>query len=155
MTLEKSTGGWKFKKVGEVKYTINGKILQVEIPRSYLGMTGKNISFNFKWCDNNLTNGDIMTLYTDGDAAPGARFAFHFEGSASYVAPTATPLPSIKGDIDCNKNVETRDYILVRKHILSSSKLTGEQLKRADVNGDGAINVLDYVTIRKIILKIN
>jgi len=35
--------------------------------------------FSFKWCDNNLlgeNEGNIMNLYTDGEAAPGGRFTF-------------------------------------------------------------------------------
>ena len=84
MILEKSIGGWNFKKIGEVRYTINDNVLQVEIPRGYLEMTNDNILFNFKWCDNNLTNGDIMTIYTDGDSAPGGRFAFQFSGISKY-----------------------------------------------------------------------
>ena len=84
MTLEKSTGGWNFNKVGDVEYTINSNILQIAIPRKYLGMISDNISFNFKWCDNNLDNGDIMSIYTNGDAAPSGRFAFQFNGTEKY-----------------------------------------------------------------------
>lgn len=78
MTLERSKGGWEWETVGNVRYTVQGNVLQVEIPRAMLGLTGDEISFNFKWCDNNISDGDIMSLYTDGDAAPGGRFAFRF-----------------------------------------------------------------------------
>lgn len=84
MTLEKSTGGWNFETVANVRYNLSGKILQVEIPRSCLGLQDTDTpQFNFKWCDNNLTDGDIMTVYTDGDAAPGSRFAFAFRSVAA------------------------------------------------------------------------
>ena len=44
------------------------------------------------------------------------------------------------------------DYILIRKHIIGT-KLTGDELTRADVNGDSSVNSKDYIEIRKIIMK--
>lgn len=58
MALERSTGGWNWEKIGDANYTANGKVLQIEIPRAYLGQDGSTIKFNFKWADNNLTDGD-------------------------------------------------------------------------------------------------
>ena len=58
------------------------------------------------------------------------------------------------GDVDGDGNVKTNDYILIRKHILKTSELTGDSKMRADVNGDGVINTKDYIEIRKIILGI-
>jgi len=86
MSVEKSTGGWNWESTGTASYTVSGNVMQVSVPRSALGMEGtENISFGFKWCDNNLTDGDIMTLYTEGDAAPGGRFTFVFNSDASIV----------------------------------------------------------------------
>ena len=76
LELEKSLGGWNWEKVCDVKYTVSGNVIQIEVPRSSLGLTGEDFSIGFKWADNNLQDGDIMTLYTDGDAAPGGRFTF-------------------------------------------------------------------------------
>lgn len=56
------------------------------------------------------------------------------------------------GDINNDGKVNTKDYILLRKHILKKSLLTGEELERADVDGKNGIGVADYVAIRKIIL---
>lgn len=94
-TLEKSTGGWNFTKVGQVEYTVHGNRLQVQIPRSMLGLgSGKNIpSFSFKWADNNVTDGDIMELYTDGDCAPGSRYAFLFDASDVSYNPQVVDVP--------------------------------------------------------------
>ncbi len=88
MRLEKSTGGWNWEKVADVKYKVSGKVLVLEIPRKLLGKAGKSLNFGFKWCDNNIADGDIMTLYTDGDAAPGGRFTFVF---AAKPAPKVWP----------------------------------------------------------------
>ena len=77
MVLERSTGDWNWEEVGKVAYTVQGNIMQVKVPRQMLGMED-SVTFNFKWCDNNLVNGDIMDVYTDGSAAPGGRFVFQF-----------------------------------------------------------------------------
>lgn len=58
----------------------------------------------------------------------------------------------VKGDINNDKKVNSMDYIMLRKHILGTSKLTGDSLKKADANGDGKVSSLDYIVIRKIIL---
>ena len=85
--------------VGNVNYQIVSNTLQVSIPRNYLGLTDTNdghFTFNYKWADNNLNNADygehedltrmydIMSIYTDGDAAPGGRFAYKFSGNKAY-----------------------------------------------------------------------
>ncbi len=56
------------------------------------------------------------------------------------------------GDVDGNGKVGSSDYVLVRKHILGQSLLTGDKLTRADVNNDGKVSSLDFVSIRKTIL---
>ncbi|MBO4326280.1 MAG: hypothetical protein J5950_03305 [Clostridia bacterium] len=78
LVLERSTGGWNWEEVGHVDYSVSGNVLQVAVPRKLLGFGSGRLDFNFKWCDANLADGDILTLYTDGDAAPGGRFCFHF-----------------------------------------------------------------------------
>ncbi len=85
LTVERSTGGWNWEKTGDASYTVSGNVMQLSVPRSALGLTdtSKALSFGFKWCDNNLTDGDIMTVYTEGDAAPGGRFTFAFNSDAS------------------------------------------------------------------------
>ncbi len=84
MAVEKSTGGWNWQKTGDASFKVSGNVMQLSVPRSALGLdnTEEPLSFGFKWCDNNLTDGDIMTLYTEGDAAPGGRFVFRFTSDA-------------------------------------------------------------------------
>ncbi len=102
LVLEKSTGGWNWEKVADVAYTVSGNVLQIKIPRVALGLEGKQFSLGFKWADGNLKDGDIMTLYTDGDSAPVGRFAFSFtniktkkindRGCGSFAGAGALPL---------------------------------------------------------------
>lgn len=56
------------------------------------------------------------------------------------------------GDVDGNYKIGLNDYILVRKHILKSITLSGDSLKRADVNKDNKITAADYIAIRKMII---
>ncbi len=57
-----------------------------------------------------------------------------------------------KGDVDGNNKVAVNDYVLIRKHLLQMSILSGDRLTRADVNRDGKVSSKDYIAIRKIIL---
>lgn len=80
--LERTIGGWEWEPAGEVRYSVKGNVLQIEIPRHMLGMRSgwfsSMPSFNFKWADNVQTDGDIYEFYKSGDVAPGGRFTFRF-----------------------------------------------------------------------------
>ncbi len=80
-----------FEEVSSVRYKLNGNILQLEIPRSELGLSEEDVKFNFKWTDN-VDDSDVMNLYVDGDCAPGGRFAFSFDSSASLTEFTDDPV---------------------------------------------------------------
>ncbi|MBO4216916.1 MAG: hypothetical protein J5940_03125, partial [Clostridia bacterium] len=76
--LEAFTGsGFETAVVGEVEYNVSGNVLTVKIPRSMLGIGGGAFTLDFKWADN-AVDGDIMDVYTHGDAAPGGRFKFRY-----------------------------------------------------------------------------
>lgn len=99
MAVEHSTGGWAWEKTGDASFTVSGNILQLAVPRAALGLgdTSAPLNFGFKWCDNNLEGGDIMTLYTEGDAAPGGRFTFVFSSDAAAAVPPSTDAPGPDG----------------------------------------------------------
>ncbi len=77
--LEQSEGGWKWRIVAECDYKVDGNRFLVKIPRKVLGVDIPKFDLRFKWCDNNLANGDILSLYTDGDAMPCGRFTFVYK----------------------------------------------------------------------------
>lgn len=79
-----------FEKTADIRFSIDGNVLQLEIPRESLGLTDEIVKFNFKWTDN-VDDTDIMNVYTDGDSAPGGRFAFRFDSSASSAEITSDP----------------------------------------------------------------
>ena len=79
ISVEKSTGGWNFQKIGTGKYNVDKNVMYIEIPREALGLEkNEEIKFNFKLSDNMQTDGDIMDFYQNGDVAPGGRFMFAF-----------------------------------------------------------------------------
>lgn len=84
--LERSAGGWNWKEIGSVRWSLKGKVLQAAIPRDMMGLPEGGFTIRFKWADNNLTEdesgeADIMNLYSDGDTAPGGRFCFRYSVS--------------------------------------------------------------------------
>lgn len=89
-TLERSKGGWNWETAGTIRYSVRGNVIQIEVPRTLLGFSegGATPAFSFKWCDNNLTGeyeGDILSLYTDGEAAPNGRFTFLMDSKRAIV----------------------------------------------------------------------
>ena len=63
--------------VGEARYIVHDKVLMVAIPRKCVECDGDEPpTFGFKWCDGQSNPEDIMQVYTQGDAAPDARFRY-------------------------------------------------------------------------------
>lgn len=66
------------------------------------------------------------------------------------VAAEETVQQDIKGDVNGDAAVNSSDALLVLKHAVKKSELTGKPLQQADVNKDGAINSSDALQILKI-----
>lgn len=58
----------------------------------------------------------------------------------------------IIGDVDSSGRVGINDYLLIKRHLLKISILTGNELNYADVDGNGSIGIGDYLAVKKIIL---
>ncbi len=78
--LEKNDGGWRWQKVTQVEFRVQGNELHLAIPRQSLGLAERNarLSLDFKWADNLQRPGDIMDFYVSGDVAPEGRFNYRF-----------------------------------------------------------------------------
>jgi hypothetical protein len=75
--VEKNVAGrWEWEPIAETKFAVKNNKLELEIKRSVLNLTGKEIDLEFKWNDNMQENGNIMDFYVNGDTAPGGRFNF-------------------------------------------------------------------------------
>lgn len=78
--VETSNGGWNWAPVCEVPYRVEGRELELAIPRRLLSPASSSspLRFDFKWADNTLQTRDPMEFYTNGDTAPNGRFVYRF-----------------------------------------------------------------------------
>lgn len=59
----------------------------------------------------------------------------------------------INGDISGDGTINALDLLLVQRHLLKTSSLSGVYNKAADINKDGTINSLDLLLVQRHILK--
>ena len=78
--LEKNDGGWRWKKVGPVKFRVQGNELHLAIPRKMIGQgkTAQPMKLDFKWADNLQQPGDPLDFLESGDVAPEGRFKYRY-----------------------------------------------------------------------------
>jgi hypothetical protein len=76
--LEFSSGGWNWNKVCEVDICVQNNEMALRIPRKALHLHNRPVAFDFKWIDSMNPQKDILELYTHGDTAPNARFAYRY-----------------------------------------------------------------------------
>lgn len=67
---------WELEKVGNAEYTVSGNIIQIKVSKDILGIKD---TFEFKWADNSVSDGDIMQFIDMGDAAPNDRFNYIYK----------------------------------------------------------------------------
>ncbi len=78
--LETSVGGWDWRPVGNVAWRVEGNQMHIAVPRDMLRIRDGAVAVEFKWIDNTQRPGDIMDVYSNGDAAPAGRFRYRYEG---------------------------------------------------------------------------
>lgn len=77
-SVERSLGGYSFEEIGDAQYSVNGKYLQVAIPKTLLGL-GDNFTLEIKVTDHITHPDDIMDYYVSGDSAPIGRFSYSWQ----------------------------------------------------------------------------
>ena len=77
VSVEKFIGNdtWELETVGEAAYNLRGNVLQIKIARSVMNLGD---TFDFKWADNSVSDGDVMQFLDLGDAAPNDRFNYRY-----------------------------------------------------------------------------
>lgn len=83
-SLEKFTNGYEGEVVSEVKYSVKGNVMQLEIPRKNLGLDD-DFSIYFKVADSIEKEDDIMDYYVSGESVPLGRLSFSYFGSLEAV----------------------------------------------------------------------
>ncbi|UJR11213.1 hypothetical protein I4U23_015394 [Adineta vaga] len=80
-SIERSQSGWIWQFVSQIPFVTIGNELQFAVPRTLLGFNSTTpVKFNFKWIDNMIRDGDILSLIQNGDTAPDGRFSYVFDG---------------------------------------------------------------------------
>lgn len=77
-SVEKSLGGYSFEKIGDAQYSVNGKYLQISIPKALLGIDD-SFTLEIKVTDHITHPDDIMDYYVSGDSAPIGRFSYSWQ----------------------------------------------------------------------------
>lgn len=86
---------WKLDSSGEASYKVSGKVLQIAVPRSVLGITKDGFSLTFKVADGIEDPDNILDYYVSGESFPVGRYAYAYHTSASASKPTGnTQAPS-------------------------------------------------------------
>ena len=77
VSVEKFNGTdtWDLTAVGEAEYDLRGNVLQIKVARSVMNL---GETFDFKWADNSVVDGDVMQFLDQGDAAPNSRFNYRY-----------------------------------------------------------------------------
>ena len=80
-SIERSQSGWAWTLDRQISFVTIGNELHFAIPRSSLNLTSTApVNINFKWVDNMILDGDILSLLQNGDTAPNGRFSYVFNG---------------------------------------------------------------------------
>ena len=76
------TDTWELEPVGQGEFNLRGKFLQIKVARSVMGLGD---TFDFKWADNSVVDGNIMHFLDQGDTAPNDRFNYRYTTVQSEV----------------------------------------------------------------------
>jgi hypothetical protein len=103
-TTLKSWNGTGWQNVATINFSYVGNEMEIAIPRTLLGKTSSDVSFNYKFSDNQGTS-SIQDFFVNGDAAPDRRFNFAFSSNAGTVA-----RQPFKGILPIPGKIEAEDF---------------------------------------------
>ena len=61
---------------------------------------------------------------------------------------------AMQGDANGDGKINTVDYAVIKRAVLSRYELSDGQFAAADVNYDGNVNALDYMIVKRVVLGI-
>ena len=59
---------------------------------------------------------------------------------------------SLQGDANGDGKINTVDYAVIKRAVLSRYELSDGQFAAADVNYDGNVNALDYMIVKRVVM---
>lgn len=74
-----SDNGWKDTKLNKLRYRVLNNELMITLPLKALQIPSGSLNIEFKWSDN-MQAADPLDWYVNGDAAPGGRFNYQYNG---------------------------------------------------------------------------
>ncbi|MGC8561138.1 MAG: hypothetical protein ACP5O1_10725 [Phycisphaerae bacterium] len=76
-TVQRNIGGYHWRTMGQARFRVHGRQMQLAIPRRLLGIpNAMPAEFHFKWADYIAQNGRWTDFYLNGDCAPPFRFYY-------------------------------------------------------------------------------
>lgn len=105
------------------------------------------------------TSNDLTLELYSKEVKASEKVALGSNGQSAYcvnytvLATKSNGIKEITGDIDTDGKLTVNDLVLINKHLLAVSTLTAEQCSKADLNGDGVIDVFDLVMLRKLFIE--
>ncbi len=60
--------------------------------------------------------------------------------------------PTVYGDVDNDGDVDSIDYLFIKRYCLGTYDLDEDALVRADVNKNGSVDSVDYLLVKRIVL---
>ena len=84
-TLKKNSGStYTWGTPLDISYSFNANEMHVRIPASSLGINPATaFTLDFKWVDNSIQTGDIIDLYSNGEAAPNNRYNYRYSAAGT------------------------------------------------------------------------
>lgn len=98
----------------------------------------------------NATGETYLSCLTDNGKILSSRYDYGADASLDLSNATLSVVVSDAGDVDGNKKLNSSDALMVLQSITEIKALTGNALKRCDVNNDGAYNATDALSILQI-----
>ena len=73
-------GNYNFKNSGDAEFTVYGKYMQIKIPRSAIGISGRQFRVDFQIADNVTDMLDSQKYYITGSVVPSGTFRYAYYG---------------------------------------------------------------------------
>jgi hypothetical protein len=80
-SVENSESGWNWRMDCRISFMTIDNELQFAVRQLSFGLNSTDtVKINFKWVDNMIRDGDILSLIQHGDTAPNGRFSYVSDG---------------------------------------------------------------------------
>ncbi len=142
-SIEKfADGKWEFQKIGDAEMVLGENSITLKVSRSVLGLGNEATSFNFKWADNSVTDGDILKFMDMGDAAPDDRFSFAY--TASSIDDETSETTETDTETETKSETDTQPPV---GETTENSETTEEESGGCGSSGCGSIVTLPCISI--------